>query len=211
MASRLLNHGVYDPYSDQAMQDSADWMVQRKRISNNPIFETSNHSLSCNTPGDLACAYIHINAGEDITAVYAYWIHTVGPKVAWMAYCANAENDCTAFDSATADWFKIGQKGLLDGTIQEGMWFQRSFSRWDGSPSLWSETVPKDLKPGKYLIRHESISLHSANKPQFYPECAHLHVKGGADAIPGDKYLMKIPGVGSCQQASKWGSCLLPI
>lgn len=121
--------------------------------------------------------------------------------IAWLAYCANDANDCATFDSSTADWFKIGQKGLLEGTIETGEWFQKAFSNWDGSPSLWSETIPRTLKPGKYLVRHEIISLHSANKPQFYPECAHLDVKGSADGeevrVPGKEYLVKIPGVWS--------------
>jgi hypothetical protein len=193
-------HLRYDPFGDEATQDSADWMVQRKWITNNPIFETNNISLSCNTPGTPARAYIPITAGQNITAVYAYWVHTVGPMIAWLAYCANDANDCHTFDSSSADWFKIGQKGLLEGTIEGGTWFQKSFSMWDGRPSLWSETIPKTLRPGKYLVRHEIISLHSANKPQFYPECAHLDVRGSGDGFPGKEYLVKIPGVWSMER-----------
>ncbi|CAN9112096.1 unnamed protein product [Alternaria alternata] len=191
----------YDPYGDEAMQDAASWMPQRKWISNNPIFETTNSSLSCNTPGTPARAYIPIRAGENITAVYAYWVHTVGPMIAWMAYCDNADNDCTTFSSETADWFKIGEKGLLDGSIETGEWFQKAFSMWDGSPSLWSERVPVGLKAGRYLVRHEIISLHSANKPQFYPECAHLEVSNDdKGVIPSKEYMAKIPGVWSMDQ-----------
>jgi hypothetical protein len=178
----LTSDRSYDPFGDHTTQDSAPWMVQRKWTTNNPIFETSNTSLSCNTPG---------------TPVYGYWVHTVGPMIAWLAYCANESNDCHTFDSSSAEWFKIGQKGLLDGTIEEGTWFQKSFSMWDGSPSLWSEKIPKTLKPGRYLVRHEIISLHSANKPQFYPECAHLDVRGDGGDFPGEEYMVKIPGVWS--------------
>jgi hypothetical protein len=187
----------YDPFGDQATQDSAPWMVQRKWITNNPIFETNNISLSCNTPGTPARAYIPITAGQNITAVYGYWVHTVGPMIVWLAYCANEANDCHTFESSVADWFKIGERGLLEGTIEEGTWFQKSFSVWDGSPSLWPETVPKNLRPGRYLVRHEIISLHSANKPQFYPECAHLDISGSGREFPGKKYMAKIPGVWS--------------
>lgn len=179
-------------------------MPQRKWITNNPIFETDNISLSCNDPGTPARAYIPITAGQNITAVYMYWVHTVGPMIAWMARCTN--DDCHTFDSATADWFKIGQKGLESGTILEGMWFQRSFSKWDGSPSLWSEQVPAKLKPGKYLVRHEIISLHSANKPQFYPECAHLEVNGNGTDFPQKEYMAKIPGVWNMSSKCSDGS-----
>jgi len=172
----------YDPYGDQAMQDAAAWMPQRKWISNNPIFETTNTSLSCNTPGTPARAYIPIRAGENLTAVYSYWVHTVGPMIAWMAYCDNAENDCATFASETADWFKIGEKGLLEGSIETGEWFQKAFSMWDGSPSLWSETVPVGLKTGRYLVRHEIISLHSANSTSKVPSssCSFPNMREGA-------------------------------
>ncbi|KAG9188053.1 hypothetical protein G6011_01976 [Alternaria panax] len=155
----------YDLYGDEAMQDAAPWMPQRKWISNNPIFETTNSSLSCNTPGTPARAYIPIHTGENMTAAYAYWVHTVGPMIAWMAYCDNAENDCTTFCSETANWFKIGEKGLLEGRIETGEWFQKAF------------------------------------KPQFYPECAHLEVSNNEEGVlPGEKYMVKIPGVWSMDQ-----------
>lgn len=188
------------------MQDAAPWMVQRKWITNDPIFETNNHSLACNTPGTPARSYIPIEAGDNITAVYAYWVHTVGPMIAWMAYCDNVANDCTTFDASEAEWFKIGQQGLEEGTIEQGTWFQKSFSRWDGSPSLWSETVPKMLMSGNYLVRHEIISLHSANRPQFYPECAHLRVRGSGNKRPRKEYLVKIPGVWSMDR--KFGASM---
>ncbi|KAF2868856.1 glycoside hydrolase family 61 protein-like protein [Massariosphaeria phaeospora] len=187
----------YDPYAPQEAQDLADWMPQRKWTTNEPIFQPSNLSLACNFPGTPARASIPITAGATITAVYYSWVHTVGPMVAWMAHCGA---DCRALDASAAAWFKIGEKGLQAGDIETGDWFQKTFSRWDGAPSLWSERVPAALRPGKYLIRHEIISLHSANKPQWYPECAHLEVKGQGEGFPGEEYLAKIPGVYSMDQ-----------
>ncbi|KAF2017679.1 lytic polysaccharide monooxygenase [Aaosphaeria arxii CBS 175.79] len=187
----------YDPFGPKD-QDDAPYIVQRKWITNEPIFETTNASLACNFPGNPARAYIPINAGENITAVYNTWVHTVGPMIAWLTPCAN--NDCSTFDPAGAEWFKIGQQGLLWGTIEGGGWFQKEFSRWDGSPSLWSERIPETLRAGKYLVRHEIISLHSAHKPQFYPECAHLDVKGSGTGFPTKEFMAKIPGVYSMDQ-----------
>ncbi|KAF1936407.1 glycoside hydrolase family 61 protein-like protein [Clathrospora elynae] len=198
----ILTSLSHDPFGDQILQDAAPWMVQRKCITNNPIFETTNTSLSCNTPGTPARSYIPIRAGENITAAYGYWVHTVGPMIVWMTYCSNPTNDCETFDSSTADWFKIGEKGLLDGDIQTGEWFQGQFSRWDSSPSLWSETVPGALRKGRNFVRHEIISLHSANKPQFYPECAHLDVSGDGEGFPTEEYLVRIPGVWSMDRES---------
>ncbi|KAF2268223.1 glycoside hydrolase family 61 protein [Lojkania enalia] len=181
----------YDPYGGD-WQDTAPWMVQRKWITVDPIFETDNISLACNAPGNPAQTSIPINAGDNITAVYYDWVHTVGPMIAWMTDC---KGDCRTFNTKDADWFKIGERGLLSGTIELGMWFQHEFGVWDGGPSLWPETIPKSLKPGNYLVRHEIISLHSAHKPQFYPECVHVQVKGEGTGFPEQEYMAKIPGV----------------
>jgi len=194
-SSTQLTQHSYNPDDDHTSQEAAPWMPQRSWITVDPIFETTNHSLSCNFPGRPARAYIPITAGSNITAVYGSWVHTVGPMIAWMAHCPG--DDCFTADPSTLDWFKIGQKGLESGTIELGDWFQKTFSRWDGTPSLWSETVPKGLRKGRYLVRHEIISLHSANKPQFYPECANLDVSGEGEGYPEKKYMAKFPGVWS--------------
>ncbi|KAF1955260.1 glycoside hydrolase family 61 protein-like protein [Byssothecium circinans] len=189
----------YSPYDDPIPQDTAPWMPQRKWVTNDPITSPLNTSLSCNAPGTPARASIPITAGQNITAVYMYWVHTVGPMIAWMAHCDN--DDCSTFDSSTAEWFKIGQRGLESGTIELGTWFQKSFSRWDGGPSLWSERVPVGLRRGRYLVRHEVVSLHSANRPQFYAQCAHLDVGNeGVGRVPGREFLVRIPGVWSMDQ-----------
>ena len=121
--------------------------------------------------------------------------------VTWMAYCANSANDCGTFPLSNASWFKIGERGLLQGSIQTGVWFQGAFSRWDGTPSLWEENVPRTLKAGGYLVRHEIVSLHSPGRPQFYVQCAHVVVGSegleGEGVLPGERYLGRIPGVWS--------------
>lgn len=186
----------YDPYGPED-QLTAPWTVQRKWVTVDPIFEADNISLPCNAPGNPANAYIPITAGENFTAVYYSWVHQVGPMVAWMADC---NGDCKTVEPHKLDWFKIGEEGLLSGTLSEGIWFQRAFSNWEGLPSLWSERIPETLRPGKYLIRHEIIALHSENKPQWYPECAHLEVKGTGKSYPSKEYMAKIPGVYNMNQ-----------
>lgn len=70
--------------------------------------------------------------------------------------------------------------------------------------STWEEKVPRTLRAGKYLVRHEIVSLHSAGKPQFYAECAHLDVKGNGEGVEvrevEDRYLVGIPGVWSMER-----------
>lgn len=59
-------------------------------------------------------------------------------------------------------------------------------------------TIPSDIKPGTYVVRHEIISLHNAlnddyikksSGAQFYPQCIKVKVTGdGTVTPPGSKF-----------------------
>lgn len=56
-------------------------------------------------------------------------------------------------------------------------------------------TIPSCIKPGYYLVRHETIALHSATGypgAQFYPGCHQLKVTGGGNTTPSN--LVSFPG-----------------
>ena len=96
-------------------------------------------------------------------------------------------------------WFKIYESGLKNGG-QQTEWGSRidlaSSAGWDQfqfANNGWSITIPKNLKPGNYLIRHGIIMIELM-PPQFYPECAHLTVSGDGDKLPAEEYLVSFPG-----------------
>ncbi|KAH8881732.1 glycoside hydrolase family 61 protein [Thozetella sp. PMI_491] len=182
----------YDPDTPPEQQIGQPWMIQRQWASIEPIFTVDSKYLACNNPGIPPPSYIPIQAGENITAVYWYWLHPVGPMSVWLAACGD---DCTKADPTEAEWFKIWEAGLLVGpNLAEGIWYQKAFQNWDGSPDLWPVTIPATLKSGLYMIRHEILSIHVENKPQFYPECAHLNITGRGALLPPKEYLKKFPG-----------------
>ncbi|KAH8200922.1 hypothetical protein TruAng_004931 [Truncatella angustata] len=186
----------YDPNELASEQLGQPWMVQRVWDSINPIFHVNDTGLACNTPGTTSPgggSYIPITAGDALTAVYWYWLHPVGPMSVWLASCAPF-GSCEAADPARLEFFKIGHWGLLSGSVPEGVWYQRAFQNWDGSPDLWNVTVPETLRAGLYVVRHEILSLHVENKPQFYPECAHLNITGPGEAMPPKELLVRFPG-----------------
>ena len=76
--------------------------------------------------------------------------------------------------------------------MKEGVWAQ---GRMVGGNDTWVVTVPGGLREGAYLMRHEVIALHVPFAPEFYPECAHLFVTGGGGQVPGEEFLVEIPGV----------------
>lgn len=50
-------------------------------------------------------------------------------------------------------------------------------------------TLPKHLKPGHYVVRHEIIALHGArqeNGAQAYPQCVNVKVGGSGEVALGE-------------------------
>ena len=59
--------------------------------------------------------------------------------------------------------------------------------------SSWTTTIPSSVPSGNYLIRFETIALHSL-PAQFYPECAQLSITGGGSTAPTAAELVSFPG-----------------
>ena len=59
-------------------------------------------------------------------------------------------------------------------------------------------TIPSNIAPGGYLIRHECIDLQFANqgagKAEFYPGCAQIRIGGSQTGKPDDNELVSLPG-----------------
>lgn len=116
-----------------------------------------------------------------------------------MARCPGSS--CEGFTGLGAVWFKIAQFGLEPSAPNlEGPWHQWAMiGNVDNNPSSspgFAVTIPKHLKEGAYLIRHEVIMLASGKElgAQFYPECAQLMVQGEGEEEPGSEDLVAFPG-----------------
>lgn len=97
----------------------------------------------------------------------------MGPLLTYMASCGSS--GCTSFDHTHAQWFKIAQSGLRS----DGTWAMHDL--YVGKSDAASVTLPANLAPGEYLIRHELLALHGAQAvggAEFYPACAQLRVGG---------------------------------
>jgi hypothetical protein len=58
-------------------------------------------------------------------------------------------------------------------------------------------TLPQNLAPGEYLVRHEIIALHLATetgKAEFYPSCQQIKVGGNGTGVPSQDELLSFPG-----------------
>ncbi|RAL08062.1 lytic polysaccharide monooxygenase auxiliary activity family 9 protein [Aspergillus homomorphus CBS 101889] len=101
-----------------------------------------------------------------------------------ITYLANCHGSCADVDKTTLEFFKIDAGSLIDNTNVPGTWatdelIEDSYSR--------NISIPSDIAPGYYVLRHEIIALHSAENmdgAQNYPQCINLEVTGSGTATP---------------------------
>lgn len=170
-------------------------------LIHSPITSTTDPDLACNNPGTTVSPQLSasVAAGSAITAYWnAPWPHNIGPM---MTYMANCNGDCTSAEPAALEWvrpspspshpidqlnlpqqFKIDEAGLLSGTVADGYW---GSGQMIAQNSSWTSTIPSATPSGSYMIRFETLAIHTANQPQFYAECAQLTVTGGGSGSPG--------------------------
>ena len=61
--------------------------------------------------------------------------------------------------------------------------------------NTWSAKIPSCLKPGPYVLRHETMAIQESFElggAQFYPQCSQIWVSGGVDVIEPE--LVALPG-----------------
>jgi hypothetical protein len=107
----------------------------------------------------------------------------------YMASCGSTT--CDKFDNSKAKWFKIQEIGKKSGS--KSVWAQADLM----TGGVATASIPKNLAPGNYLIRHEIIALHLATSKggaEFYPACAQLRVGGSQTGAPNPSELVSLPG-----------------
>ncbi|OJJ61479.1 hypothetical protein ASPSYDRAFT_148011, partial [Aspergillus sydowii CBS 593.65] len=123
-------------------------------------------------PGDISA---EVPAGGTVTVAWSTWPEDHRGPV--LDYLANCNGECNNVDKTTLKFFKIDEGGY-DGD----QWATNKLIQQGAS---WDITIPKDLKAGNYVLRHEIIALHSTtNGPQPYPQCVNLKVTGGGTSQP---------------------------
>ncbi|KAG8938274.1 hypothetical protein FRC03_007442 [Tulasnella sp. 419] len=190
----------WQPYNSPTGQTS----VGRPYSSFDPILNPSDAKLHCNNGGESGPSQLSItlNAGDTVTAYWPQWTHAEGPVTVYMAACPGSS--CTGYGSASASWFKIAEQGLISGTLAKGQWANGILLK----ELKWSAKIPPCIKPGPYLIRFETLALHQANTPQFYPECAQLIVQGGGSTVPSGVRIPGAWGVRGCFTLYSYDICL---
>ncbi|KAF7966168.1 hypothetical protein HWV62_39760 [Athelia sp. TMB] len=200
-----------EPTEDgQATQPS----VIRRISTIDPVKGASNPFLNCGQNATVAALVAPTQAGDALALHWEAgggqgWPHNIGPLMFYLANCGSSP--CNQFDSTTAKWFKISEVGLMSDNVT---WYQANLSASHPlalhfiaqfhDVSLHAEaggpanvTLPSNIAPGNYLLRHEIIALHLANTQggaEFYPSCIQLNITGNGNGKPTSSELVSFPG-----------------
>ncbi|KDQ51349.1 glycoside hydrolase family 61 protein [Jaapia argillacea MUCL 33604] len=156
-----------------------------------PVKGATNAFVFCGQNATVASMVAPANPGSTVTFDWAdsetgNWPHNTGPLMTYMAKCGTTT--CDQFDATNADFFKIDQVGKKsDGST----WWQQDIMNGD----TFTLTLPQNIAPGDYLIRHEIIALHLANSmggAEFYPSCTQVRIGGSGTGTPGQT--VQLPG-----------------
>ncbi|KAL8870065.1 MAG: hypothetical protein Q9174_003804 [Haloplaca sp. 1 TL-2023] len=132
------------------------------------------------TPAELSAT---VAAGGTVELQWTEWPEShYGPVI---DYLANCNGDCSSVDKTKLQFNKIDEAGLIDPAA--GEWGKWASDDLKANNESWTVTIPKNIAPGNYVLRHEIIALHSANNlngAQNYPQCVSLKVTGsGTDSL----------------------------
>jgi len=144
----------------------------------NPYKDPKGTGITCGAGAKNAALVAPVTAGSKMTMQWVAhpgqaWPHEMGPLITYMAKVP-AGQTADKFNAAQGDFFKIQQTG------QEGKGWAVAKQMKLGTN--YEVTVPKAIENGDYIMRHEIIALHLADKKggaEFYTSCYQLRVTGG--------------------------------
>jgi cellulase len=147
-------------------------------------FNTTDIACHFNaTPGAL---HVNTTAGDTLTLQWNEWpLSHVGPVMTYLAAC---DGSCADAKKETLKWVKIDELGWLNNTGSEGLKLGGTWATnvLIANGNRWTVRVPKVLAAGNYVLRHELIALHVAEKldgAQAYPQCVNLRVASGTGKV----------------------------
>lgn len=168
------------PYSDpykNPVPSRIVWPFFSK--GNGPITDVSSQDITCNQLSGKGALEAEVSAGSQVTFYWDTWPEShKGPTMTYLAKCG--DSSCTNVNNPSSlSYFKINEAGW-DGST----WAN---DRLISNNNSWTVTIPSDIAPGYYILRHELLALHEGffqGGAQFYPSCTNLKITGSGSANP---------------------------
>ncbi|KAG8731023.1 hypothetical protein FRC12_019936 [Ceratobasidium sp. 428] len=147
----------------------------------NPYKDPKGAGQTCGQGAKAGSMVAPVTAGSKMTLQWVEhikqaWPHEMGSMITYMAKVP-AGQTADKVDPKNLDFFKIQQtgqkgKGQLKWFLEDQMKFNTDYT----------VNVPKNIPNGDYIMRHEIIALHLADKKggaEFYASCFQMRVTGG--------------------------------
>ena len=171
----ILAEGKYYPgQSHYSTTPSAGWKADNG--DNGFASSLTDSNIICHNAAVPGTQYVTVAAGSSIELQWNTWPEShKGPMLDYLAPCGE---DCTTVDKTALQFTKIDEAGLIDATSSPQVWASDEML---ANNFTWVTTIPSSIAPGKYVLRHETIALHSAGSvggAQAYPQCVNLEVTG---------------------------------
>jgi hypothetical protein len=99
-------------------------------------------------------------AGSDLTFGHSTWPITHNGPI--LTYLARYDGDVGRVNISELEFFKIKETGLLPDRVT---WATNLLTAND---NVTTATIPHDIRPGNYVVRHEIITLHFATEDSRY-------------------------------------------
>lgn len=191
----------YDPTTFPYQQTPPTVVGWTTSQTDNGFVEPNSFSAAdiiCHKSATPAGGHAQVKAGDSISITWNTWPEShKGPMIDYLAAC---NGPCESVDKETLEFFKIDEVGLIDNSAQNGFWGSDELIQ---NNNTWLVQIPSNIKAGNYVLRHETIALHSAgqtNGAQAYPQCFNLEITGDGTDVPagtlGTKlYTPEDPGI----------------
>ncbi|KAI1481745.1 carbohydrate-binding module family 1 protein [Daldinia eschscholtzii] len=191
----------YDPTSFPYQQNPPTVVGWTTSQTDNGFVEPNSFGspdIICHKSATPAGGHAQVKAGDSISISWNTWPEShKGPMIDYLAAC---NGPCESVDKESLEFFKIDEVGLIDDSAQNGFWGSDELIK---NNNTWLVQIPSNIKPGNYVLRHETIALHSAgqaNGAQAYPQCFNLEITGDGTEVPagvlGTKlYSAEDPGI----------------
>lgn len=151
----------------------------------------SNGDIICHrnaTPGALS---VKLKAGDIMHFQWINWVPTHhGPMMHYMASTEGADHQ--KVDKFKLKWNKIDEYGLIDPLHNWNTSASQPAGYWAADKLIidggrWDFQIPRKIAKGKYIVRAETIALHSSmikDGTQHYPQCINIEItEGGTDPL----------------------------
>ncbi|KAI1645961.1 glycoside hydrolase family 61 protein [Daldinia loculata] len=199
---RVIVDGVtypgYERWSNEDQSQAVTWQFTTEDEGPVPVTSLSDPDIICHLGATNAQASIPVAAGSQLQVVRFNTIggfEHPGPEMHYLAPCGDA--GCANVDKNNLRFFKFFENGLVQGGMADSP--QWETQKWattevhknvqpegEGFVDTFTVTIPANIRPGPYVLRHEILGLHKAHEGQaeFYPQCINLEISGSGDQQP---------------------------